>query len=289
VSSQRDAYKYLHDQTVRMMNNGLTGAEIAERLTLPDVLAKRWFLRGNYGTTSHNAKAIYQRYLGWYDGNPAHLNPLPPAEANKRYVAAMGGEDAVFKQSKEAFDQGDYRWSSELLSRLVFAAPANQPARLLLADSLEQLGYQSESGAWRNAYLSGAKELRTGGPRPGMFDPAGNAFRHLPVSSILDLLAVRLNPDKALQAPMKFDLAVVGEDNPQAIEIRNGILIHENAPAEKGTTRVVTVDRNSLIDAVQGRHVHGGVSGDDATFLERFGSLFEAPRTGFPLAAPGAR
>jgi alkyl sulfatase BDS1-like metallo-beta-lactamase superfamily hydrolase len=166
VSSQRDAYKYLHDQTVRMMNNGLTGAEIAERLTLPDVLAKRWFLRGNYGTTSHNAKAIYQRYLGWYDGNPAHLNPLPPAEANKRYVAAMGGEDAVFKQSKEAFDQGDYRWSSELLSRLVFAAPANQPARLLLADSLEQLGYQSESGAWRNAYLSGAKSSELEAPVP---------------------------------------------------------------------------------------------------------------------------
>jgi alkyl sulfatase BDS1-like metallo-beta-lactamase superfamily hydrolase len=204
VSSQRDAYKYLHDQAVRMMNNGLTASEIAERLTLPEVLARRWFLRGNYGTTSHNAKAIYQRYLGWYDGNPAHLNPLPPEEANRRYVDAMGGKNAVLKKSKEAFDNGDYRWSSELLSRLVFAAPSNQSARLLLADSLEQLGYQSESGSWRNAYLNGAKELRTGEPRPGIFDPAGNSFRHLPVSYILDLLAVRLNPDKALQAPMTW-------------------------------------------------------------------------------------
>jgi alkyl sulfatase BDS1-like metallo-beta-lactamase superfamily hydrolase len=289
VSAQRDAYKYLHDQTVRMMNNGLTGSEIAERLTLPDVLAKRWFLRGNYGTTSHNAKAIYQRYLGWYDGNPAHLNPLPPEEANKRYVDAMGGEDAVLKKSKDAFDKGDYRWSSELLSRLVFAAPSNEAARLLLADSLEQMGYQSESGSWRNAYLNGAKELRTGGPAPGIFDAAGNSFRHLPVSYILDLLSVRLNPDKALNAPMKFALELVGEGNPQAIEIRNGVLIHEHAPAEKGNTRVVTVDRNAFIDAVQGRHVNGGLSGDDATFLERFGSLFEAPRTGFPLAAPGSR
>ena len=287
VSSQRDAYKYLHDQTVRMMNNGLTGSEIAERLTLPDALAKRWFLRSNYGTTSHNAKAIYQRYLGWYDGNPAHLNPLPPEEANKRYVDAMGGEDAVLKKAKDAFDQGDYRWSSELLSRLVFAAPSNEAARLLLADSLEQLGYQSESGAWRNAYLNGAKELRTGGPAPGIFDAAGNSFRNLPLSYILDLLSVRLNPDKALKAPMKFDLDLVGEDKPQLIEIRNGVLIHENAPAEKGNTRVVTVDRNSFIDAIQGRHVNGSLSGDDATFLERFGSLFEAPRTGFPLAAPG--
>jgi alkyl sulfatase BDS1-like metallo-beta-lactamase superfamily hydrolase len=271
------------------MNNGLTGSEIAERLTLPDVLAKRWFLRGNYGTTSHNAKAIYQRYLGWYDGNPAHLNPLPPEEANQRYVDAMGGEDAVLKKSQDAFDTGDYRWSSELLSRLVFAAPSNEAARMLLADSLEQMGYQSESGSWRNAYLNGAKELRTGGPGPGIFDAAGNSFRHLPVSYILDLLSVRLNPEKALNAPMKFDLDLVGEDNPQAIEIRNGVLIHENAPAEQGNTRVVTVDRNSFIDAVQGRPVHGSLSGDDATFLERFGSLFEAPRTGFPLAAPGSR
>jgi alkyl sulfatase BDS1-like metallo-beta-lactamase superfamily hydrolase len=272
-----------------MMNNGLTGSEIAERLTLPDVLAKRWFLRGNYGTTSHNAKAIYQRYLGWYDGNPAHLNPLPAEEANQRYVDAMGGEDAVLKKSQDAFDTGDYRWSSELLSRLVFAAPANEAARLLLADSLEQLGYQSESGSWRNAYLNGAQELRTGGPGPGIFDAAGNSFRHLPVSYILDLLSVRLNPEKALNAPMKFDLDLVGEDNPQAIEIRNGVLIHENAPAEQGNPRVLTVDRNAFIDAVQGRPVNGGVSGDDATFLERFGSLFEAPRTGFPLAAPGSR
>jgi alkyl sulfatase BDS1-like metallo-beta-lactamase superfamily hydrolase len=289
VSAQRDAYKYLHDQTVRMMNNGLTASEIAERLTLPDVLATRWFLRGNYGTTSHNAKAIYQRYLGWYDGNPAHLNPLPPEEANRRYVDAMGGENAVLKKSKEAFDKGNYRWSSELLSRLVFAAPSNESARLLLADSLEQLGYQSESGSWRNAYLNGAKELRTGGPRPGNFDPAGNSFRHLPVSYILDLLAVRLNPDKALQAPMSFDLDLVGEGQPQSIEIRNGVLVHENAPSEKRNTRVVTVDRNSFVDAVQGGHVHAGLSADDAAFLERFGSLFDAPRTGFPLAAPGSR
>jgi alkyl sulfatase BDS1-like metallo-beta-lactamase superfamily hydrolase len=263
-----------------MMNNGLTGLEIAERLKLPDVLAKRWFIRGNYGTTGSNAKAIYQRYLGWYDGNPAHLNPLPPEEANKRYVDAMGGEDAVLKKAKDAFDKGDYRWSSELLSRLVFAAPSNEAARPLLADSLEQMGYQSESGSWRNAYLNGAKKLRTGGPGPGIFDAAGNSFRNLPVSYILDLLSVRL---------MKFDLDLVGEDKPQSIEIRNGVLIHENMPAEKGNTRVVTFDQNSFIDGVQGRHVNGGLSRDDARFLERFGSLFEAPRTGFPLAASGSR
>jgi len=284
VSSQRDAYKYLHDQTV--------GSEIAERLKLPDVLAKRWFIRGNYGTTGSNAKAIYQRYLGWYDGIlPTSIRFLPKRRTNDT-SNAMGGEDALLKKSKDAFDKGDYRWSSELLSRLVFAAPSNEVARLLLAGSLEQLGYQSESGAWRNAYLNGAKELRTGGPAPSTFDAAGNSFRNLPLSYILNLLSVRLNPDKALKAPMKFDLDLVGEDKPQSVEICNGVLIHENAPAKKGSignTRVVTVDGNSFIDAVQGRHVNGGVSNEDARFLERFGSLFEAPRTGFPLAAPGSR
>jgi alkyl sulfatase BDS1-like metallo-beta-lactamase superfamily hydrolase len=289
VSAQRDAYKYLHDQTVRMMNNGLIGSEIAERIQLPEVLARRWFTRGNYGTVSHNAKAIYQRYLGWYDGNPAHLNPLPPEEANKRYVAAMGGEDKVLKIFQDAFDNGDYRWASELGSRLVFAAPHNDAARLLLADSLEQLGYQAESGSWRNAYLNGAKELRTGAPGSGIFDAAGNSFRNLSLSYILDLLSVRLNPDRALQAPMKFNLNLVSEDKPQSIEIRNGVLIHEDAPAEKGSTRVVTVDRNSFIDAIQGRQIGGALSPGDAALLGRFASLFEAPRTGFPLAAPGSQ
>src|SRR5262249_59470958 len=136
--------------------------------------------------------------------------------------------------------------------------------------SAEHVGYEYGRGAWRSAYLNGGRELRGGGPAPGIFDAGGNSFRNLPLSYVLDLLSVRLTPDKALKAPMKFDLDLVGEDKPQLVEIRNGVLIHENAPAEKGNTRVVTVDRNSFIDAIQGRHVNGSLSGDDATFLERF-------------------
>ena len=129
-----------------MMNNGLTASEIAERLTLPEVLARRWFLRGNYGTTSHNAKAIYQRYLGWYDGNPAHLNPLPPEEANRRYVDAMGGENAVLKKSKEAFDNGDYRWSSELLSRLCSPLPLTRRHACCLRTALNSSATSLKAG-----------------------------------------------------------------------------------------------------------------------------------------------
>ena len=163
LASQRDAYRYVHDQTLRLANHGRTMNEIAEELELPAGLGDEFFNHGYYGTLSHNAKAVYQRYLGWFDGNPAHLNPHPPVEAAQRYVSYMGGADAVLDRARLSFAEGDYRWVVEVVNHVVFADPENEPARLLQADALEQLGYQSESGPWRDFYLSGAMELRSNG------------------------------------------------------------------------------------------------------------------------------
>ena len=159
---QRDLYGYLHDQTLRMLNQGLTGTEIAEAIELPPALERAWSTHGYYGSVSHNVKAIYQRYLGWFDGNPAHLWQHPPVERATRYVAAMGGADAVVAQARAAYDGGDLRWAVELLDHVVFAEPGHAAARELLADTYEQLGYGSENGTWRNFFLSGATELRHG-------------------------------------------------------------------------------------------------------------------------------
>ncbi|HST99141.1 MAG TPA: alkyl sulfatase dimerization domain-containing protein, partial [Geodermatophilus sp.] len=162
LALQRDLYAYLHDQTLRMLNHGLTGAEIAEAMVLPPALEQAWHARGYYGSVSHNVKAIYQRYLGWFDGNPAHLWEHPPVEKAKRYVDFMGGADTVVEKARAAFDDGDFRWVAEVVNHVVFAQPDHAAARELLADTYEQLGYGAENGTWRNAYLSGAYELRHG-------------------------------------------------------------------------------------------------------------------------------
>jgi alkyl sulfatase BDS1-like metallo-beta-lactamase superfamily hydrolase len=162
LALQRDLYAYLHDQTLRLLNQGLTGPEIAEAVQLPPALEQAWHTRGYYGSTSHNVRAVYQRYLGFYDGNPAHLWPHPPVEAARRYMSAMGGPDAVVALAGEAFREGDYRWAAELLNHAVFAEPDLAPAQELLADTYEQLGYGAENGTWRGIYLSGAYELRHG-------------------------------------------------------------------------------------------------------------------------------
>jgi alkyl sulfatase BDS1-like metallo-beta-lactamase superfamily hydrolase len=162
LALQRDLYAYLHDQTLRMLNQGLTPAEIAEAMVLPPALETAWSARGYYGSVSHNVKAIYQRYMGWYDGNPAHLWPHPPAEAGRRYVEFLGGADAVVAKARDSFEAGDFRWAAEVLNHVVFADPDHQAAGELLADTYEQLGYGAENGTWRCVYLSGAYELRHG-------------------------------------------------------------------------------------------------------------------------------
>ena len=196
VASHRDAYKYLHDQTVRLMNAGYTDREIAEQVRLPEPLASRWFNRGYYGTMMHNSRAVYQRYMGWYDANPANLNPLPPAEEATRFVRAMGGAERVLAEGQRAFDEGDYRWAARVLNHLVFAAPDNTAARQLLARTHRQMAYQAESAIWRNMYLVAARELEQGPPtRPSQVQSA-DLVAATPTSYILDLLAVRLNPER---------------------------------------------------------------------------------------------
>ncbi|ETX05245.1 MAG: hypothetical protein ETSY2_24135, partial [Candidatus Entotheonella gemina] len=198
LAKQRDVYKYLHDQTVRLINYGLKATEIAEQLTMPQSLENEWPVRGYYGTLSHNAKSVYQRYIGWYDANPAHLNPLPPSERGAKLIAYMGGEAAAIAKAREDFAGGEYRWVAEIMSEIIFANPANPEARHLAADALEQLGYQAESATWRNAYLQGAYELRNGIPQNLMRAPiSADVVRTLTIPLFFDYLAVRLNGLKA--------------------------------------------------------------------------------------------
>lgn len=198
LGKQRDLYKFLHDQTVRLMNHGYKAVEIAERLTLPRSLAATWHVRGYYGTLSHNAKSVYQRYIGWYDANPANLNPLPPVERGRKYVEYMGGADAVIRRARDDFARGEYRFVAEALSHVVFADPANAEARQLGADALEQLGYAAESATWRNAYVLGALELRHGVPATVARAPVSpDIVRAMSLELFFDYLGVRLNGDKA--------------------------------------------------------------------------------------------
>jgi len=228
LASQRDAYRFVHDQTLRLANHGRTMTEIAEELVMPAGLGDEFFNRGYYGTLSHNAKAEYQRYLGWFDGNPAHLNPHPPVEAAKRYVAFMGGAHAVLDQARVSFAEGDYRWVVEVVNHVIFAEPDNATARLLQADALEQLGYQSESGPWRDFYLSGAMELRTNGT--ALKGLAGNALGSGIVGSmtpelLLDLIGVRLNGPSSADFAIEVDLVIADRgDERWSFGVRNGAL-----------------------------------------------------------------
>ena len=243
---QRDLYKLIHDQTLRLANHGVGPLEIAEQLALPPGLAAQWHTRGFYGTLNHNAKAVYQRYLGAFDGNPATLHPLPRVEAGKRYVAACGGADALLATARAAYDAGDYRWVAELVNHLVFADPANVDARALQADALEQLGYQAESGPWRDFYLSGASELRS--PKPASATPRQgslNQLRALPADQLLEALAVRVDAAKAQDACF-----VLGFETGEAfdIELSNGVLHHRVTDA----VLTVRLTRATLVALVGG-------------------------------------
>jgi alkyl sulfatase BDS1-like metallo-beta-lactamase superfamily hydrolase len=199
LASHRDLYKYVHDQTVRMMNQGMGPAEIAEALTMPPGLENDWSARGYYGTIAHDSKAVYQKYIGWYDGNPANLNPLPRVEDARKYVEYMGGAGAVMTRAREDFKAGNYRWVAEVMDRVVFAEPQNKEARGLAADACEQLGYAAESATWRNAYLLGAQELRNGvrgGARnvPGV---SAAMLRVMPIDLVFDYLGTRIDGPRA--------------------------------------------------------------------------------------------
>ena len=252
LRKQRDLYKYVHDQTLRMANHGMTPLEIAEELTLPPSLAREWYTRGYYGTLNHNAKAVYQRYLGWFDGNPANLHKLPPVEAGKRYVDLAGGAAALLDKARSAFQKGDYRWVAEIVNHLVFAEPSNAEARHLQADALEQMGYQAESGPWRSFYLTAAMELRN--PRPPSDVPrqgAAGQIRNLPPDQLLDSLSVRLNGPKAGAREFAFNLLFKDVGANYVVSVENAVLHHRAAKPQSGLPTIET-SRATLASLVIG-------------------------------------
>ncbi len=290
LRQQRDLYKYIHDQTLRMANHGLNPTEIAEHLELPPSLAAEWHTRGYYGTLNHNSKAVYQRYLGWFDGNPANLHKLPPVEAAHRYVELAGGPAALLAKGREAFARGEYRWVAELVNHLVFADPANAEARALQADALEQMGYQAESGPWRAFYLTGALELRN--PRPPSDEPrqgAAGQLRALPADALLESFSVRLNGQKAGAAgDLALTLAFVDTGERFAVSVENAVLHH--VPGDGGPE--VSLTRETLIAMVIGEaslealQAKGAVFGDGTLVLAKLLPLLDRFDFWFEIVAP---
>lgn len=228
MANHRDAYKYLHDQTVRLMNKGHTAPEIAEVIALPESLATKWYNRGYYGTMSHNAKAIYQRYLGWYDGNPVNLNAWPPEELARRYVSAMGGPAAALRTAETAFTEGDYRWAAQVASHIVFADNTNAAARELLARSFEQMGYQAEGALWRNMYLVGAKEARATPTEAPRSTQSPDMVAAISTEQLFDMLAVRIDPEKAEGIDLAIAFVFPDRGETRRASLRNSVLVHED-------------------------------------------------------------
>lgn len=237
LAKHRDAYRYIHDQTLRLANHGFGMSEIAEQLTLPDELASQWFNRGYYGSVNHNVKAVYNKYLGWFDGNPAGLHPLPPVDVARRYVNFMGGGEALLEKARKSYAEADYRWVAEVVNHLVFAEPDNAAARQLQADTLEQLGYQAESGQWRNFYLTAARELRHGVTRTATARTLSpDLIAGLSNESLFDYLAVRLNGPAAAGRTLDLQVNFTDDDDRFAVNVENGVLHYrrdrQNARAE---------------------------------------------------------
>jgi alkyl sulfatase BDS1-like metallo-beta-lactamase superfamily hydrolase len=230
LKAQRDMYKYVHDQTLRLMNHGYTGVEIAEMLEPPEHLNQQWFLRGYYGTHNFNIKAIYQKYLGWFDANPANMLPLRPEESARKFVEYMGPVDEVLAKARKDFENGEYRWVAEVVNKVVFADPDNQEARHLQADALEQLGYQAESAVNRNFYLTGAYELRHGVQSS---EPAGtpaDLVSQMTIPMIFDFLGVRLNGPKARGMHIVINWTFTDLDQRYVLNLENSALTYVQSP-----------------------------------------------------------
>jgi len=259
LAVQRDMYLYLHDQTLRMINQGLVGTEIAEAMQLPPALVAAWHTHGYYGSVSHNVKAIYQRYLGWFDGNPAHLWNHPPTEAARRYVAAFGGADAAVTIARAAFDEGDYRWCVEVLNHVLFADETHAAARELQANAFEQLAYGCENGTWRNFYLGGATELRRGNFGTPTVASSPDLFGALTIGQIFDSLAIRIDGPKAWDLHLVISWVFTDVNVTYVTELRNGALNHRTTTAPAADSTTFTLTRLSL-----GGLVAGAISLPDA-------------------------
>lgn len=282
LKQQRDLYKYVHDQTVRLMNHGLKPAEIVERIVMPSTLEGAWHTRGYYGHYRHNSKAIYQHYLGWYDGNPANLDPLPPQETGKRMIAYMGGADAVLKRAREDFEKGEHRFVAQVLSQLVFAEPDNMAAREMLADTFEQLGYVAESGTWRNAYLVAAHELRNGMPSAPSRTPIGaHVLTALETGQLLDYLGIRVNGPKADGLHFVINLKLTDTGEEWRLNLENAVLTYVKDKQAANADATLSTDRRNFEALVIGRAqpedlIKSGainVGGDASAVLQLFATL----------------
>ena len=296
LSKQRDAYKYIHDQTLRLMNEGYTMTEVAEMVKLPEELNQEWSLRGYYGSVSHDVKAVYQKYLGWYDSNPANLNPLPPEESAKRYVEFMGGSKAVMKKAKEYYNKGEYRWVAEVMNKVVFAEPNNQEAKNLQADALEQLGYQSETATWRNEYLMGAYELRNGTPKiPGNLGAnSPDTIQSMPINMYLDYMGIRLNAEKAAGKKFSVNWDIPDLKEKYTINLENSVLAYRKVDSFKEKADVTMSMTKATLDSIQtgattvDKEIESGnikLTGDAANFKEYLG-FFDNFKPDFNIVTP---
>jgi alkyl sulfatase BDS1-like metallo-beta-lactamase superfamily hydrolase len=284
LEKHRDAYKYLHDQSVRLMNDGLLPAEIANRLKLPAALDDEWYNRGYYGTLSFNSRAVYQRYMGWYDANPVHLAPLEPADEAARYVAMMGGAAKVLAAAQAAYDKGDDQWAGELLNRIVMADGANAAARELLAKTYERQGAAAESAIWRNMYLSGAAELRRGPPKLGVQTGALDVIRNTPTPMLLDLFSVRLDPAKSKGAAVAVDLVFPDRKERFRMAVKHDVLTYEADPKVGKADATYVLPRSQFLSgALQGADLSASATEGDKAALGRLLSWLSAPRPSFPI------
>jgi alkyl sulfatase BDS1-like metallo-beta-lactamase superfamily hydrolase len=291
IERQRDIYRYIHDQTVRLMNAGLTGPEIAETLVLPKVLQDELTIRGYYGTVRHNVKAVYQHYLGLFDANPANLDPLPPVDAARRYVALAGGMDKLVASAQQAYDAGDYRWAAELLKHAVYADPGHKPATELQARAFEQMGYMAESAPWRNFYLTGALELRQGAPGKAIArDALLDMLQYTPIERFLESMAASLNGPKAGDTRLSINLVFSDLGEGYVLRIANGVLHFAKAPPATDANATLTLTKAFFL-----RMVTGGAGPKDLLLsdqtkidgskldLARFFSLIEKAPGNFPI------
>ncbi|MFD6940522.1 alkyl/aryl-sulfatase [Streptomyces goshikiensis] len=295
LSEQRDLYAYLHDQTLRLLNQGRTGPEIAEELRLPPALERAWHTHGYYGSVSHNTKAVYQRYMGWFDGNPARLWAHPPTEAATRYVDFMGGADAVLSRARASYAEGDFRWVVEVVGHVLFADPDHAGARALQADALEQLGYGSENGTWRNFFLTGALELRHGTVGTPASAVSEDMLAALTLDQLFDSLAIRVDGPRSWDADITVRWRFPDGREPSTLRLRNGVLTHIRGlgPAVGEPDVEITLDEPSLRGILLGQAVlpdlvaagRAQVSGDPARLAELIGHLTD-PDPDFAIVTP---
>ncbi len=288
LQTQREMYAYLHDQTLRLLNRGYTGIEIAEQFQMPPGLEQAWNTHGYYGSVNHNVKAVYQRYLGWFDGNPANLWQHPPEASAPRYVEFMGGADAVVAKARKSFDDGDYRWAAEVLNHVIFAQPDHAEALALQADTFEKLGFAAESGPWRNFYLSGAMELRSGNFGTPTAASSKDIAANLQPEMFLDALAIQLDAQKVWD--LDITLRWVFGDERFLTRLHNGVLLRDHDKPDVAAAATVTVPDGVLVylatGDLPGAQTAGlTVDGDPGALVGVLGAL-SPPDPNFNIVTP---